>query len=69
MATNHMEMAESAPKLEKTTAPVYQKRPHIIPPSGATHPKDRWETLYVYMFIRKFTTLRDEVLGFTSPDE
>ncbi len=45
------------------------KRGHTLPPSKATHPKDRWETLYVYMFIRRFTTLKDEIIGFLSPEE
>ncbi|PPQ71464.1 hypothetical protein CVT26_011243 [Gymnopilus dilepis] len=44
-----------------------QKRPHVCPPSDATHPKDRWESLFVYSFICKFTNLRHKVEGLESP--
>ena len=44
-------------------------RPHVCPPSDAKHPKDRWETLFVYTFLCKFTQLRTRVEGFESPME
>nr|BCB28858.1 hypothetical protein UP11 [Mycoleptodonoides aitchisonii] len=34
------------------------KKAHICPPSDATHPSDRWESLFVYGFICRFTQLR-----------
>ncbi|KAL5494905.1 hypothetical protein ACEPAI_367 [Sanghuangporus weigelae] len=40
------------------------KKPHICPPSNATHPSGRWETAFVYGFIIKFTNLRQKVEGF-----
>lgn len=42
---------------------------HVCPPSTATHPKDRWDMYYVYMFIRRFTTLRDDIPGFFCVEE
>lgn len=42
---------------------------HICPPSDAKHPKDRWESLFVYGFICRFTTLRGKVEGLDSPVE
>ncbi|GBE77729.1 hypothetical protein SCP_0106110 [Sparassis crispa] len=44
-----------------------EKRGHICPPSNATHPSDRWESLFVYGFICKFTQLRSKVEGLDSP--
>ncbi|KIM47759.1 hypothetical protein M413DRAFT_439429 [Hebeloma cylindrosporum] len=43
------------------------KKPHVCPPSKAIHPADRWETLFVYSFICKFTNLRHKVEGLESP--
>ncbi|GJE85822.1 hypothetical protein PsYK624_019010 [Phanerochaete sordida] len=40
---------------------------HVCPPSNATHPRDRWESLFVYGFICRFTTLRGKVEGLDSP--
>ncbi|EKM49276.1 uncharacterized protein PHACADRAFT_214438 [Phanerochaete carnosa HHB-10118-sp] len=40
---------------------------HICPPSNAKHPKDRWESLFVYGFICRFTALRGKVEGLDSP--
>ncbi|KAF9041719.1 hypothetical protein BDZ89DRAFT_1090131 [Hymenopellis radicata] len=40
---------------------------HVCPPSNATHPSDRWESLFVYSFICKFTNLRGKVDGLESP--
>lgn len=40
---------------------------HICPPSNATHPSDRWESLFVYSFICKFTNLRGKVDGLETP--
>ncbi|KAF9502393.1 hypothetical protein BDN71DRAFT_1437984 [Pleurotus eryngii] len=48
-------------------APAQEKKPHICPPSTATHPSDRWETMFVYSFICKFTNLRGKVEGLESP--
>jgi len=38
-------------------------RGHVCPPSDAVHPSDRWESLFVYSFILKFTNLRGKVEG------
>ncbi|TFY80030.1 hypothetical protein EWM64_g3985 [Hericium alpestre] len=46
---------------------IVDKKAHICPPSDATHPKDRWESLFVYAFICKFTELRSKVEGLESP--
>ncbi|KAJ3542825.1 hypothetical protein NMY22_g3360 [Coprinellus aureogranulatus] len=46
-----------------------EKKPHVCPPSDATHPRDRWESLYVYSFICKFTNLKHKVQGLESPTE
>ncbi|KAH9944232.1 uncharacterized protein BXZ73DRAFT_87172 [Epithele typhae] len=43
------------------------KKGHMCPPSDAAHPSDRWESLFVYGFICKFTQLRTKVEGFHSP--
>lgn len=45
------------------------KRGHVVPKSTATHPRDRWETLFVYAFIKKFTRLDETVPSFYSCDE
>jgi hypothetical protein len=45
------------------------KRGHVVPKSTATHPRDRWETLFVFAFIKKFTKLHETVPGFHSCDE
>ena len=45
-------------------AAVSDKKGHVCPPSDAIHPRDRWESLFVYAFICKFTTLRGKVEGF-----
>ncbi|KAH0591018.1 hypothetical protein H2248_001129 [Termitomyces sp. 'cryptogamus'] len=42
-------------------------RSHICPPSDATHPSGRWETLFVYSFICRFTNLHDKLDGLESP--
>ncbi|KAF8560030.1 hypothetical protein OG21DRAFT_1479883 [Imleria badia] len=44
-----------------------EKKGHICPPSDAHHPADRWESLYVYSFICKFTGLRSKVEGLETP--
>ncbi|KAI9444850.1 hypothetical protein H4582DRAFT_1911687 [Lactarius indigo] len=49
--------------------PITDKRGHVCPPSTATHPKDRWESLFVYSFIIKFTQMRGKVEGLNSPME
>ena len=46
-----------------------EKKGHICPPSDANHPADRWESLYVYSFICKFTILRSKVEGLETPME
>ncbi|KAJ7619207.1 hypothetical protein DFH06DRAFT_78641 [Mycena polygramma] len=43
------------------------KKGHVCPPSNATHPSDRWESLFVYSFICKFTNLRTKVEGLETP--
>ena len=45
------------------------KRGHVVPKSTATHPRDRWETLFVYAFIKKFTKIHETVPTFYSCDE
>ncbi|TFK94374.1 hypothetical protein K466DRAFT_642164 [Polyporus arcularius HHB13444] len=47
--------------------PAADKKGHICPPSNAKHPSDRWESLFVYGFICRFTQLRAKVEGFYSP--
>ncbi|KAF9535654.1 hypothetical protein CPB83DRAFT_802160 [Crepidotus variabilis] len=49
--------------------PKQDKRSHICPPSNATHPSGRWEALFVYSFICKFTNLRHKIEGLESPME
>ncbi|OSD03250.1 hypothetical protein PYCCODRAFT_1434665 [Trametes coccinea BRFM310] len=44
-----------------------EKKGHICPPSNAKHPSDRWESLFVYGFICRFTQLRGKVEGFNTP--
>jgi len=41
-----------------------KKKGHICPPSDAADPADRWETMFVYAFICKFTNLRAKTEGF-----
>ncbi|KAJ7925964.1 hypothetical protein B0H13DRAFT_1974060 [Mycena leptocephala] len=43
------------------------KKGHVCPPSNATHPSGRWESLFVYSFICKFTNLRAKVEGLETP--
>ena len=45
------------------------RKGHVCPPSSAKHPSDRWESLFVYGFICRFTQLRVKVEGFNSPME
>ncbi|KAF9270597.1 hypothetical protein L218DRAFT_914742 [Marasmius fiardii PR-910] len=40
---------------------------HVCPPSDAIHPSDRWESLFIYSFICKFTKLRSKVEGLETP--
>jgi len=46
-----------------------EKKGHLCPPSKATHPCNRWECLFVYAFICKFTNLRGKTDGLNSPME
>ena len=46
-----------------------EKKGHVCPPSKATHPRNRWECLFVYAFICKFTNLRGKTDGLDSPME
>ncbi|KAG2756416.1 hypothetical protein P692DRAFT_20852863 [Suillus brevipes Sb2] len=50
-----------------SAAPQTEKKGHICPPSNAKHPSDRWESLFVYSFICKFTNLRSKVEGLETP--
>ncbi|KAG1783504.1 hypothetical protein EV702DRAFT_1190527 [Suillus placidus] len=50
-----------------SAAPQTEKKGHICPPSNAKHPSDRWESLFVYSFICKFTILRSKVEGLETP--
>ncbi|KAJ7492443.1 hypothetical protein FB451DRAFT_1218323 [Mycena latifolia] len=47
--------------------PSIDKKGHVCPPSTATHPSGRWESLFVYSFICKFTNLRAKVEGLETP--
>ncbi|THH13589.1 hypothetical protein EW146_g6651 [Bondarzewia mesenterica] len=49
--------------------PPAEKKGHVCPPSDAKHPRDRWESLFVYSFICKFTQLRSKVEGLESPTD
>ncbi|PPQ99551.1 hypothetical protein CVT24_005339 [Panaeolus cyanescens] len=49
------------------TSSRIEKKGHVCPPSNAIHPADRWESLFVYSFICKFTNLRSKVEGLESP--
>ncbi len=49
--------------------PTADKRGHVCPPSDATHPRDRWESLFIYSFVTKFTQLRGKVEGLNTPME
>ncbi|KAF9056122.1 hypothetical protein BJ165DRAFT_1431032 [Panaeolus papilionaceus] len=49
------------------TSSSVEKKGHVCPPSNAIHPADRWESLFVYSFICKFTNLRSKVEGLESP--
>ncbi|KAG1828108.1 hypothetical protein EV424DRAFT_1387217 [Suillus variegatus] len=50
-----------------SAAPQTEKKGHICPPSNAKHPSDRWESLFVYSFICKFTNLRLKLEGLETP--
>ncbi|KAF8167635.1 hypothetical protein B0H34DRAFT_682568 [Crassisporium funariophilum] len=50
-----------------STSQKSEKKAHICPPSTAIHPSDRWESLFVYSFICKFTNLRHKIEGLESP--
>ncbi|KAJ6621174.1 hypothetical protein B0H10DRAFT_2163282 [Mycena sp. CBHHK59/15] len=47
--------------------PQTDKKGHVCPPSNATHPSGRWESLFVYSFICKFTNLRAKIEGLETP--
>ncbi|KAJ7597525.1 hypothetical protein C8J56DRAFT_920282 [Mycena floridula] len=40
---------------------------HRCPKSDATNPADRWETLFIYSFILKYTNLKGKVEGLNTP--
>lgn len=46
-----------------------EKKGHICPPSNATYPGNRWECLFAYAFICKFTNLRGKIDGLNSAME
>ncbi|KAI6047940.1 hypothetical protein EDC04DRAFT_2555996 [Pisolithus marmoratus] len=50
-----------------SAAQQFEKKGHICPPSNAKHPSDRWESLFVYSFICRFTNLRGKVEGLETP--
>lgn len=52
---------------EKSTS--LEKKGHVCPPSNATHPRDRWETAFVYAFITRFTTMKPKIEGFINVTE
>ncbi|THH33443.1 hypothetical protein EUX98_g758 [Antrodiella citrinella] len=53
--------------MKADTTERHDKKAHVCPPSNATHPRDRWESLFVYGFIYKFTQLRGKVEGLETP--
>lgn len=72
MNTNRGPTGRTAPVLwglDTVPRDPYNKRGHVVPRSTATHPRDRWETLFVFAFIKKFTKLHETVPGFHSCDE
>lgn len=52
-----------------STAPRRRGQGHICPPPTATHPKDRWDMFYVYMFIKNFTNLIADIPSFLTIEE
>lgn len=46
-----------------------EKKGHICMAVDAKHPSERWETAFVYVFITKFTNLRQKVEGFENVQE
>jgi hypothetical protein len=59
-----------SPIMSPTTVDLAaEKKGHLCPPSKATHPCHRWECLFVYAFICKFTNLRGKVDGLNSAME
>ncbi|EGN93155.1 hypothetical protein SERLA73DRAFT_64527 [Serpula lacrymans var. lacrymans S7.3] len=50
-----------------SAAPQAEKKGHVCPPSNATRPRDRWESMFIYSFICKFTQLRSKVEGLETP--
>lgn len=46
-----------------------EKKGHICLVGDAKHPSERWETAFVYVFITKFTNLRQRVEGFENVQE
>ncbi|KAA1467992.1 hypothetical protein DENSPDRAFT_833170 [Dentipellis sp. KUC8613] len=62
-----MPAAHNGKAAKSSVEPTAEKKGHICPPSNATHPRDRWETLFVYAFMCKFTQLRSKVEGLDSP--
>lgn len=72
MNTNKGPTGRTAPAmygLDSVPRDSNNKRGHVVPKSTATHPRDRWETLFVFAFIKKFTKLDETVPGFHSCDE
>ncbi|KAI0830489.1 hypothetical protein BC628DRAFT_1354213 [Trametes gibbosa] len=53
--------------MKSATAEPSEKKGHVCPPSNAKHPSDRWESLFVYGFVCRFTNLRGRVDGLNSP--
>ncbi|KLO20645.1 hypothetical protein SCHPADRAFT_15551 [Schizopora paradoxa] len=46
-----------------------EKKGHTCIAVDAKHPSERWETAFVYLFISKFTNLRQKVEGFENVQE
>lgn len=53
-----------AAAISKQAPVIVEPKPHLCPAPSATHPRDRWETMFVYSFVCKFTNLRAKVEGF-----
>ncbi|KAJ7161397.1 hypothetical protein C8R43DRAFT_992731 [Mycena crocata] len=53
--------------MDPTGKTATKAKGHTCPPSTATHPSGRWESLFVYSFICKFTNLRAKVEGLETP--
>ncbi|KAG8824781.1 hypothetical protein FRC19_001075 [Serendipita sp. 401] len=54
----------TVPEPEPTKHIRPRDKGHLLAPQDVDHPRDRWDMYYVYMFIRKFTTLKEDIPSF-----